>query len=126
MNDLDAGKIFLSLVDTYWCLLLIFLALSIGMNGLKRLNDEQGHLAGGAGPTAVSEALVARIRGNIAKTPCSISIGYGCIEKGENPDQAFSKANATMYEEKERYHSLETERIAEEKAKANQDYSWSR
>ena len=128
--------------------------LSIDMNGLKRLNDEQGHLAGDAGLTAVSKALtdslrahqsayriggdefsavcfrgneadaralVARIRENIAKTPYSISIGYCYIEKREDFDKAFSKADAMMYEEKERYHRLEAERIAEEKAKANQD-----
>lgn len=33
----------------------------------------------------------------------------------------MNNLDAMMYEEKERYHRLEAERIAEEKAKANQD-----
>lgn len=38
----------------------------------------------------------------------------------------MNNLDAMMYEEKERYYRLEAERIAEEKAKANQGQLWSR
>jgi len=110
---------------------------AMDMNGLKELNDKEGHAAGDkalkelAGclfrsikhgqrayriggdeflvlcienPEKEVQALVGRIRQEIAKTPYTCSIGYSMRTEGSTIETMYKSADNSLYEEKKLYY----------------------
>lgn len=116
---------------------LITAIITMDMDGLKTLNDSEGHTAGDTALKALADcfrnasqrrqriyriggdeyvilcvgssesdvqALVRRIKQELAKTPYTCSVGYAMKQKDDTIDEMYNRADSMLYDEKKQFY----------------------